>query len=115
MLNISNLTHPAIGPSLFSAVQHTAALINARISNAFKADQKTTATIAETASNTHIEPVYTSFFERIFTYVERKEAARREAYLAESTDIYDLEFRIARLDREGSCNQHWAISSPTRF
>ena len=112
MLNISNLTHPAIGPSLFSAVQHAANLFNARVSNALKAKPKTVDT-GSVAIN--VKPARMGFFERIFTYVERSEAARREAYLAEATDIYDLEYRISRLDREGSCNQHWAINSPTRF
>ena len=30
---------------------------------------------------------------------ERRERERRDAYLAESTDLYDLEYRMRELDR----------------
>lgn len=41
-----------------------------------------------------------SFFKRLTESSKRREREREEAYLAESTDIYDLEYRIRELDRE---------------
>lgn len=54
--------------------------------------------------------VFTSiaaFFKRVGTAYERSEAARKEAYLAEAVDLYDLEYRIQRLDRESAETAAW--------
>jgi hypothetical protein len=37
-------------------------------------------------------------FTRVFESAESRERAAREAYLAEATDIYELEFRMKQLD-----------------
>jgi hypothetical protein len=34
--------------------------------------------------------------------VDQRERERNDAYLAEATDIYDLEYRMKQLDRRGS-------------
>lgn len=41
-----------------------------------------------------------SFLKNWAESTERRERERREAYLAQSTDIYDLEYRLRELDRE---------------
>jgi len=38
---------------------------------------------------------------------KESERERQEAYLAESTDIYDLEYRIRELDRESRHKPPW--------
>ena len=38
-------------------------------------------------------------FRRLAEAPERRERERQDAYLAESTDIYDLEYRMDELDR----------------
>lgn len=44
------------------------------------------------------------FFKRLGQRIERMEMKRQEAYLAESTDIYDLENRIKQLEYMRSSN-----------
>jgi hypothetical protein len=44
------------------------------------------------------------FFKRLGQRIERMEMKRQEAYLAESTDIYDLEHRIKQLEYRRSSN-----------
>jgi hypothetical protein len=43
---------------------------------------------------------------RLFLFLtksaDQREQERNEAYLAEATDIYDLEYRVKRLDQRGS-------------
>ena len=39
----------------------------------------------------------------------RKE--RAEAYLSEATDIYDLEFRMRKIDREAAMNRPFSFGS----
>nr|WP_211464941.1 DUF3563 family protein [Collimonas silvisoli] len=48
-----------------------------------------------------------AFFKRVGTAYERSEAARKEAYLAEAVDLYDLEYRMQRLDRESAETAAW--------
>jgi hypothetical protein len=48
-----------------------------------------------------------AFFKRVGTAYERSEAARKEAYLAEAVDLYDLEYRMQRLDRESAQTAAW--------
>ncbi len=51
-----------------------------------------------------------AFFKRLGTAYERSEAARKEAYLAEAVDLYDLEYRMQRLDRESAQTAAWIKS-----
>ncbi|MBC7490445.1 MAG: DUF3563 family protein [Glaciimonas sp.] len=44
--------------------------------------------------------MFVSFFKCIGNAYDLSEAARKEAYLAESSDLYELEYRIRQLDRE---------------
>ena len=57
------------------------------------------------------QPTARSHFSEFFTLFtessERREWKRREAYLAESTDIYDLEFRMRKLDRQDQSKPAW--------
>jgi hypothetical protein len=48
-----------------------------------------------------------AFIKRVGTAYERSEAARKEAYLAEAVDLYDLEYRMQRLDRESAQTAAW--------
>lgn len=48
-----------------------------------------------------------AFFKRVGNAYERSEAARKEAYLAEAVDLYDLEYRMQRLDRESAQTAAW--------
>ena len=48
-----------------------------------------------------------SFFKRIGNAYELSEAARKEAYLSEAADLYDLEYRIRQLDRETVQSAAW--------
>ena len=41
-----------------------------------------------------------NLFGRLAEGYERRERERREAYLAQSTDLYDLEYRMRQLDRD---------------
>ena len=40
------------------------------------------------------------FFHRLERAAERRERERQEAYLAESTDVYDLEYRMRELEQD---------------
>jgi hypothetical protein len=46
-------------------------------------------------------------FRRMAESDERRERERRDAYLAESSDIYDLEYRMRQLDRETRPSAPW--------
>jgi len=46
-------------------------------------------------------------FRRLAESTERRERDRQEAYLAESTDIYDLEYRMQELDRRNRSSAPW--------
>jgi hypothetical protein len=48
-----------------------------------------------------------SFFKHIGNAYEMSEAARKEAYLAEAVDLYDLEYRIRQMDRETVQTAAW--------
>lgn len=48
-----------------------------------------------------------TFFKRVGNAYERSEAERKEAYLAEAVDLYDLEYRMQRLDRESAQTAAW--------
>ncbi|PUA20231.1 DUF3563 family protein [Glaciimonas sp. PCH181] len=63
-----------------------------------------------TAANTQSAGFFStvsSFFKRIGNAYEMSEAARKEAYLAEAADLYDLEYRIRQLDRETVQSAAW--------
>ncbi|AXF24161.1 DUF3563 domain-containing protein [Burkholderia pyrrocinia] len=42
---------------------------------------------------------------------EKAAKERAEAYLSEATDIYDLEFRMRKIDREASINRPYSIGA----
>jgi hypothetical protein len=47
---------------------------------------------------------------RLFLFLtksaDERAKARGDAYLAEATDLYDLEFRMRKLDREAATRRH---------
>lgn len=47
------------------------------------------------------------FFDRLVESHEASETRKREAYLAESADIYELEFRMRKLDQEKPAKPYW--------
>jgi hypothetical protein len=47
------------------------------------------------------------FFRRLAESPERRERERQDAYLAESIDLYDLEFRMRQLDRKNRASAPW--------
>lgn len=47
------------------------------------------------------------FFNWLAEGHEAAEARKREAYLAESSDIYELEFRMRKLDQEKPAKPYW--------
>lgn len=51
--------------------------------------------------------LFPEFFKLFTESGERREWKRREAYLAESTDIYDLEYRMRELDRKDQSKPAW--------
>lgn len=104
MFNLSTATRPVIGSTLFSALQQLSARIGAgvhRITSG-KTGAVASATVADSKTAT------LGFFARIAANAEQREVARREAYLAGATDIYDLEYRIAYMDRDTRSNAYWA-------
>ncbi|MXN73792.1 DUF3563 domain-containing protein [Burkholderia sp. 4701] len=42
---------------------------------------------------------------------ERAAKERAEAYLSEATDIYDLEFRMRKIDREAAMNRPYSFGA----
>ena len=54
---------------------------------------------------------FVSFFKQLVKSSERIEAERQEAYLAESVDIYDLEYRMRELDRKNQTKAIWMSGS----
>ncbi|KAG8155300.1 DUF3563 family protein [Burkholderia catarinensis] len=42
---------------------------------------------------------------------EQASKERADAYLAEATDIYDLEFRMRKIDREAAMSRPYSIGS----
>ncbi|WP_081056291.1 DUF3563 family protein [Burkholderia territorii] len=42
---------------------------------------------------------------------EKAAKERGDAYLAEATDIYDLEFRMRKIDREAAMNRPFSFGS----
>ena len=107
MFNLSTATRPVIGSTLFSALQHLSARIGAGVHRVTSG--KTGAVASATAADS--KPASLGFFERIAANAERREIARRDAYLAGATDIYDLEYRIAYMDRETRSNAYWAAGN----
>ncbi|GAC1317096.1 MAG: hypothetical protein NVSMB28_04140 [Collimonas sp.] len=66
--------------------------------------------ISRPAASVQAAGVFSSvaaFFKRVGNAYERSEAARKEAYLAEAVDLYDLEYRMQRLDRESAQTAAW--------
>jgi hypothetical protein len=51
------------------------------------------------------------FLSHLADYDQRREQRRREAYLAEATDVYDLEQRMRELDRQSTRPPSW-LQSP---
>lgn len=103
MFNLSTATRPVIGSTLFSALQQLSARISAGVHRI--ASGKTDAVASATPADS--KPATMGFFARIAANAERRETERREAYLAGATDIYDLEYRIAYMDRETRSNAYW--------
>lgn len=103
MFNLSTATRPVIGSTLFSALQQLSARISAGVHRS--ASAKTGAVASATPADS--KPATMGFFARIAANAERRETERREAYLAGATDIYDLEYRIAYMDRETRSNAYW--------
>ncbi|MGS0740651.1 DUF3563 family protein [Glaciimonas sp. GG7] len=62
---------------------------------------------APNAQSAGLFSTVSSFFKRIGNAYEASEAARKEAYLAEAADLYDLEYRIRQLDRETVQTAAW--------
>lgn len=98
MFNLSTATRPVIGSTLFSALQQLSARIGAGVHRIASGN---------TGAVASAKPATMGFFERIAANAERREIERREAYLAGATDIYDLEYRIAYMDRETRSNAYW--------
>lgn len=107
MFNLSTATRPVIGSTLFSALQQLSARIGAGVHRITSGKTGAVASATPAAS----KPATLGFFERIAANAERREIARREAYLAGATDIYDLEYRIAYMDRETRSNAYWAAGN----
>ena len=105
MFNLSTATRPIIGSTLFSALQQLSARISAGVHRI--ASGKTGAVASATAADSSTKPATMGFFARIAANAERRETERREAYLPGATDIYDLEYRIAYMDRENRSNAYW--------
>lgn len=105
MFNLSTATRPVIGSTLFSAMQQLTARLGSGV--AHNAAGKTGAVASATAADSSTKPATMGFFARIAANAERRETERREAYLAGATDIYDLEYRIAYMDRENRSNAYW--------
>ncbi|AMP01128.1 hypothetical protein CAter282_3327 [Collimonas arenae] len=59
------------------------------------------------ASSTSVFSAVAAFFKRVGNAYERSEAERKEAYLAEAVDLYDLEYRMQQLDRESAQTAAW--------
>ena len=51
------------------------------------------------------------FLSQLADYEGRREQRRREAYLAEAADLYDLEQRMRELDRQSTRPPSW-LQSP---
>ena len=68
-------------------------------------------TLREAAQPVGFVSAVASFFKRIGNAYEMSEAARKEAYLAEATDLYDLEYRIRQLDRGTRQTAAWMTVS----
>jgi Protein of unknown function (DUF3563) len=47
------------------------------------------------------------FLRRLAEPLERRERDREQAYLAQSTDMYDLESRMREIDRAKQLRGHW--------
>lgn len=101
MFNLSTATRPVIGSTLFSVLQRLSARISAGVHRIASAKTGAVASAADS------KPATMGFFARIAANAERRETERREAYLAGATDIYDLEYRIAYMDRETRSNAYW--------
>jgi hypothetical protein len=44
---------------------------------------------------------------RLYESAEARERAARDAYLAEATDLVDLEYRMKQIDKARSSNSYW--------
>jgi hypothetical protein len=44
---------------------------------------------------------------RLYESAEARERASRDAYLAEATDLVDLEYRMKQIDKARSSNSYW--------
>lgn len=50
---------------------------------------------------------FVNVFKRLAESSERRESKRQEAYLAEATDVYNLEYRMRELDRQNRSKPTW--------
>lgn len=103
MFNLSTATRPVIGSTLFSVLQRLSARISAGVHRI--ASAKTGAVASATPADSSTASM--GFFECLAAKAEYRERVRREAYLAGATDIYDLEYRIAYMDRDRRSNGYW--------
>lgn len=68
-------------------------------------------TLSQVAQPVGFINAISAFFKRIGNAYEIAEAERKEAYLAESADLYDLEYRIRQLDRGTAHTPAWMTVS----
>jgi hypothetical protein len=97
---MSVITRQASGSPIFNALQHLCAqlvpVVHYRASDAVGATER--------------KPM--GFFKRLGQSLERREMKEQEAYLAESADIYELEYRMKQLDHMRSSNgSQWCSNS----
>ena len=70
-----------------------------------------TRTLSQPAQPVGFVSAIASFFKRIGHAYEMSEAARKEAFLADAVDLYDLENRIRQLDRGTGQTAAWMTVS----
>ncbi|MDP3844348.1 MAG: DUF3563 family protein [Oxalobacteraceae bacterium] len=106
---MSVITRQTSSSPLFNALQHLCAhlvpVVHYRASDAVGATSDATASaVAER------KPM--GFFKRLGQSLECREMKEQEAYLAESADIYELEYRMKQLDHVRSFNgSQWCSNS----
>lgn len=87
-------THPANNSPIFNAWQ----LLCSQLIPVVNYGPSDVTGFASGAAKASTQQKPMGFFKRLGQRMERKEMARQEAYLAESTDIYDLEHRMKQME-----------------
>jgi len=72
---------------------------------------RSTSTLSQAAQPLGFVSAISAFFKRVGNAYELAETLRKEAYLAESADLYDLEYRIRQLDRGTEQTPAWMTVS----